>query len=76
MDKVSSHNTAEDCYMVLYNQVFDFTEYADIHPGGEKWITDYCGIDATTEFESVKKHNAKLLSTKGGYSYLLANLCV
>ena len=48
---LEEHNVAEDCWLVLYGNVYDLTEYALEHPGGPEWITDFCGMDATTEYQ-------------------------
>jgi cytochrome b involved in lipid metabolism len=49
---VATHNTADDCWMVINNNIYNVTDYIANHPGGEKTMTDYCGKDATTAFET------------------------
>ena len=53
MDKsiVSKHTTAESCWVVLYGDVYDVTEFLPEHPGGSKIIMKLAGRDATEEFE-------------------------
>eukprot|EP00545_Synedropsis_sp_CCMP1620_P009968 CAMPEP_0119028784 /NCGR_PEP_ID=MMETSP1176-20130426/39534_1 /TAXON_ID=265551 /ORGANISM="Synedropsis recta cf, Strain CCMP1620" /LENGTH=197 /DNA_ID=CAMNT_0006985005 /DNA_START=41 /DNA_END=634 /DNA_ORIENTATION=- len=50
MEEVAEHNTPEDCWMVLHDQVFDFTEYAPTHPGGDAIITSNAGTDASATY--------------------------
>jgi cytochrome b involved in lipid metabolism len=49
---VATHNTADDCWMVINNNVYNVTDYIPNHPGGEQTIVPYCGKDATTVFET------------------------
>ena len=51
MAEVEAHATADDCWFVINDEVYDVTSYiADgIHPGGEA-ILNGCGTDATEMF--------------------------
>jgi cytochrome b involved in lipid metabolism len=49
---VAEHNTPGDCWLIINNVVYAVTDYIANHPGGETHITDYCGKDATTAFET------------------------
>ena len=54
VEEVANHSTAEDCWIILRgNQVFDVTDFADVHPGGRKMLTSYAGKDATAVFEQL-----------------------
>jgi len=75
VDQVALHNTVDDCYYILYGAVYDFTDYIDRHPGGDKVMITECGTDATTVFETAKKHDMSLLEKKGGNDYLIATAC-
>jgi len=33
-EEVAIHNTIRDCWLVINNKVYDFSGYADCHPGG------------------------------------------
>lgn len=46
---VTAHSTAESCWMVIHNQVYDVTTYIPQHPGQTR-ILDGCGKDATDLF--------------------------
>jgi cytochrome b involved in lipid metabolism len=52
MAVVAEHNTPDDCWLVINNNIYNFTDYIANHPGGEKNITDYCGQDATAAFDT------------------------
>lgn len=52
MAQVSSHNTLQDCWMVISNKVYNLTAYISRHPGGQQAILDYCGRDGTTAFDT------------------------
>lgn len=51
--EVAVHNTAEDCYIVLNDTVYDLSEYLEKHPGGADTILSWAGADATEEFDSI-----------------------
>eukprot|EP00397_Hematodinium_sp_SG-2012_P002823 GEMP01002831.1.p1 GENE.GEMP01002831.1~~GEMP01002831.1.p1 ORF type:complete len:1035 (+),score=189.60 GEMP01002831.1:136-3240(+) len=57
--ELAKHNTREDCWVQLHDNVYDFSQYAELHPGGIRAITDFAGKDATANFEAV--HNTKIL---------------
>jgi salicylate hydroxylase len=48
--EVARHATFEDCWIVIRNKVYDFTEWKDRHPGGPFVARMYAGKDATAEF--------------------------
>merc|ERR1712124_221386 len=56
-EEVSHHNTAEDCWVILNNKVYDVTNFLGDHPGGKKAIMVYAGKDATEEFEMLHASN-------------------
>lgn len=43
IDAVQSHSTAEDAWVVVGDGVFDVTQWAKRHPGGERNIVDISG---------------------------------
>jgi hypothetical protein len=47
LSTVAEHNTPEDCWLVINNNIYNITDYIAGHPGGEKKITDNCGKEAT-----------------------------
>jgi cytochrome b involved in lipid metabolism len=50
---IANHNTQSDCWMILYNKVYDFTSYVSTHPGGKRNINMDCGVDGTTDYETM-----------------------
>ena len=48
--EVATHNTFEDCWIVIRNKVYDFSKWKDHHPGGPFVARMYAGKDATAEF--------------------------
>jgi 2-polyprenyl-6-methoxyphenol hydroxylase-like FAD-dependent oxidoreductase len=48
--EVAAHNTFDDCWIVIRNKVYDFSEWKDHHPGGPFVARMYAGKDATAEF--------------------------
>ena len=48
--EVAQHATFEDCWIIIRNKVYDFTEWKDHHPGGPFVARMYAGKDATAEF--------------------------
>jgi cytochrome b involved in lipid metabolism len=61
MSDVSQHNSASDCFVVYYGEVYDMTEYSKAHPGGSSIITAQCGGDGTSGFSMF--HPEDLLTT-------------
>ncbi len=49
---VATHNTASNCWLIVSGKAYDVTQYAQYHPGGTSAITNRCGTDATTLFNS------------------------
>ena len=63
-ETVAEHAVREDCWYILYGQVYDLTTYVDVHPGNARRIFTYCGIDATVPYAEEKKHDMALLEKK------------
>ena len=61
IDEVALHNSIADCYYILYDYVYDVTNYVDIHPGGSRKIFQECGTDATAVYITEKNHDEALL---------------
>jgi len=54
-EEVAKHTTEDDCWVVLYNKVYDVTNFLLEHPGGPGSILEQTGgLDATGPFE---EHN-------------------
>ncbi|KAF2084677.1 hypothetical protein K490DRAFT_68437 [Saccharata proteae CBS 121410] len=52
-DEVAKHNTQDSCWVILYGDVYDVTEFLPEHPGGMKIILKLAGQDATEEYDPV-----------------------
>ncbi|XP_012289078.1 uncharacterized heme-binding protein C330.03c [Orussus abietinus] len=50
LDEVAWHDTPEDCWLVIYDYVYDCTDFLKRHPGGEDTLLEYAGRDATLAF--------------------------
>ncbi len=50
--EVAQHSSANDCWIIISNKVYDVSSYLRSHPGGEGAITPYCGKEATRAFET------------------------
>ena len=61
--EVEKHNTVSDCWVVIYDEVYDLSSYANEHPGGSEAIERVCGRDGTADFASV--HSRNLLGDSG-----------
>lgn len=51
--EVARHNTKLDCWIVVHHLVLDVTHYIPVHPGGESFLTNNAGKDASNSFDTV-----------------------
>ncbi|MCJ1477371.1 hypothetical protein MMC13_006042 [Lambiella insularis] len=51
--EVAKHNTAGSCWVILYGNVYDVTNFLPQHPGGSKIILQLAGQNATAEYDPV-----------------------
>eukprot|EP01084_Bolivina_argentea_P152059 265309_1 len=59
MNDIAQHNTKDDCWLVLYNNVYNLSSYIKVHPGGSDIILKYGGKDATGIFATI--HSESML---------------
>ncbi|KAL7628599.1 hypothetical protein AAE478_000114 [Parahypoxylon ruwenzoriense] len=52
-EEVAKHTTPESCWVVLYGNIYDVTEFLPSHPGGSKIILQLAGRDATDEYDPI-----------------------
>jgi len=52
LSDVSEHYHPNDCWIVVYDRVYDATEFINEHPGGEYIIMEHAGRDCTLAFRS------------------------
>lgn len=50
LGEVGKHNTPADCWIIVDGSVYNATDYAIHHPGGERRIFQFCGRDASVAF--------------------------
>ena len=50
LDELAWHDSAEDCWVAIYDYVYDCTEFVKSHPGGQDVLLEYAGRDATLAF--------------------------
>jgi cytochrome b involved in lipid metabolism len=50
MDELKKHNTKDDAWSAFGGKVYNMTEYARFHPGGEKELMRVAGRDGTKLF--------------------------
>ena len=67
--EVVLHNSDEaGWWMVLFGRVYDVSEFLHLHPGGEKIVRAYGGLDATRAYRAVLHHiNPEVDSLRGMY---------
>lgn len=52
--EVLQHNTIDDCWLIIQNHIYNFTEFIKHHPGGKDILLSRAGEDATSYF--IGKH--------------------
>lgn len=51
--EVAKHNTPESCWVILYGDVYDVTQFLPSHPGGSKIILQLAGRDCTEDYDPI-----------------------
>ena len=54
---VQQHATPDNCWIIISNNIYDVTNYMNLHPGAASTIIPYCGADATNAFATKDKAN-------------------
>jgi cytochrome b involved in lipid metabolism len=62
-EEVSKHNKDGDCWVILWDGVYDVSKFLVDHPGGKEAILLYAGKDATDEFDMM--HQTSVLEKYG-----------
>lgn len=50
--EIAKHNSANNCWLLINNKVYNVTSYINSHPGGANEIIKFCGTDATSAFQT------------------------
>jgi alkylation response protein AidB-like acyl-CoA dehydrogenase/predicted heme/steroid binding protein len=61
-EDVAKHNTGDDLWVSIDDNVYDLTKFTMFHPGGKFPLTEVAGQDATTAFYGL--HRAEVLQDK------------
>lgn len=64
LDEVSYHDSMQDCWVVLYDRVYDITKFLEMHPGGHDVLLEHAGRDATIAFTGTGHSKAAFASLK------------
>jgi len=59
IEDVEKHTSADDCWMIHENNVYDVTDFMETHPGGSDMLLSHAGSDVTDVLtdEDVHKHS-------------------
>lgn len=72
LEEVSEHDSFDDCWIVLFDKVFDVTNFLMEHPGGEDVIVENAGRDVTVAFRGV---GHSTLALRALDDYLVGIVC-
>lgn len=59
-EEVQNHNKEGDCWLIIDNNIYDVTEFANIHPGGKQLLYSVGGQDATEYFYELHREEILL----------------
>lgn len=48
--EVSQHNKYKDLWVIINNNVYDLSKFADFHPAGRNVLIEYAGTNITNKF--------------------------
>ncbi len=67
IEEVQQHGSSSDCWSVIYDTVYDFTEYGSSHTygGGPDRVWSSCGVDYTDDFDRVHGDSIHYLQWDG-----------
>lgn len=57
LQEVAEHSSPSDCWIVLFDKIYDVTNFLPDHPGGEFIILESAGRDATLAFRGTRHGN-------------------
>jgi 4-hydroxysphinganine ceramide fatty acyl 2-hydroxylase len=55
-EEVATHNTAESCWVIYKDCVYDLTAFAEKHPGGKEKIIAVAGQEISDKMLAVEAH--------------------
>jgi len=68
--EIAKHNSANDCWLLINNKVYDVTSFLGSHPGGVETIIPHCGQEATNAYNTKdigRPHSARAASMLNDY---------
>lgn len=71
-EEVAKHNTPEDLWIIINDEVFNVTEWQNDHPGGRRMLQKVGGTDASKLFK--KYHNTEVVMRKYGNKFKIGKL--
>ncbi|XP_017777893.1 PREDICTED: cytochrome b5 [Nicrophorus vespilloides] len=71
LEEVSWHDKHNDCWVVIYDRIYDITDFLNEHPGGSDILLEYAGRDASVAFRG-SGHSAQAI--KSLEEYLIGEL--
>lgn len=71
-EEIIQHNSINDCWIIVYNQVYDITEFLKLHPGGSEILMSRAGEDASSFFQI--RHGDLRMIQKRLNQYLIGEL--
>ncbi|GJQ84112.1 hypothetical protein Trydic_g12085 [Trypoxylus dichotomus] len=52
LEEIADHDNVRDCWIVVYDRIYDITGFIKEHPGGADVLLEHAGRDATIAFRS------------------------
>ncbi|MCZ8343098.1 MAG: hypothetical protein O9301_08710 [Leptospira sp.] len=59
MEEVIQHNSAQSCWIIIDNQVFDVTDYNKDHPTRLDVILKWCGKESSNAYNTKDRKNGR-----------------
>ena len=77
LEEIGKHKTETDCWVILYGNVYDITDFMSVH-SGKKFPLQVAGGDGTALFESIHPRRAKAILNSQEFKdkYLLGSVSV
>lgn len=57
-EEIAKHNTKNDCYLIIKDQVYSVASFIDQHPGGVSKLVNECGKEASAIFAKIHSNFA------------------
>ena len=68
--EIAKHNSANNCWIIINDKVYNVSSYLGAHPGGAATIAPYCGKEASNAFttkDTGSSHSANANSMLASY---------